>query len=403
MSKYEVVIVGGGPAGSTAAYFLAQAGVKVAVVDKQTFPRDKVCGDGVIGSILTRLERMGLQDWLAANSFNAPTEILFSAPNEQAVHIIPDDQERCYGRVIPRFTLDEALLRHAVKAGAELYEGVKLTSLTRLGLDQIQLSGQQTGQKSTLQFQSHMLITADGGHASFTRYLGLVKGLPDLVAVRAYFENVGGRESLLEIHFTKQLIPGYAWIFPMAGGQANVGLGTYVGRSRQRNVDLKESLRQFMQTNPHAQARLARANMVGPLRGHPLRSQMGTVTPVADNVLVTGEAAGLVNPLNGEGIGTAIISGELAARQAQAALAAGNFSQSYLSPYAQALHQTIGRTHAVANLLRHLLGVPGVLNRAVRRAQHDHDFAQTLFSVIVEVKPPSAILSPGFMLKLLLG
>lgn len=403
MPNYEVVIVGGGPAGSTAAYFLAQAGIKVCIVDKQTFPRDKVCGDGVVGSILTRLERMGMQEWLAANSFNAPGEILFSAPNGQAVHLIPDDRQRCYGRVIPRFTLDEAILRQALKAGAELLTGVKLTGMTRVSPAQVQLSGQHNGQSAPLQLNSKLLITADGAHASFTRQLGLVKGGPDLVAIRAYFENVAGRESLLEIHYDKMLTPGYAWIFPMTQGQANVGLGTYVQRSRQRDVDLKESLRQFMDTNPYARERLGQARMAGPLRGYPLRSQMNTVTPVADNILVTGEAAGLVNPLNGEGIGTAIISGELAARQAQAALATGDFSALALSPYAKALRQTIGRNHKIAHILRQLLSMPGVLNRAVRRGQHDHDFAQTLFSVIVEVKPPSAILSPGFMLKLLAG
>lgn len=403
MPGYDVIIVGGGPAGSTAAYFLAQAGVKVCIVDKQTFPRDKVCGDGVVGSILTRLERMGLQSWLEANSFNAPGEILFSAPNGQAVHIVPDDRQRCYGRVIPRLTLDDAILQQALKAGAVLMEGVKLTGLTRLSPAEVQLSGQPNGQSAPLQLNSRLLITADGAHASFTRQLGLVKGMPDLVAIRAYFENVAGRESLLEIHYDQTLMPGYAWIFPMTQGQANVGLGTYVKRSRQRDVDLKESLRQFMQTNPYARERLGRASMLGPLRGHPLRSQMSSVTPVADNILVTGEAAGLVNPLNGEGIGTAIISGELAARQAQAALESGDFSASALRPYAKTLRQTIGRNHTIANILRHLLSVPGVLNRAVRRAQHDHDFAQTLFSVIVEVKPPGAILSPGFMVKLLLG
>lgn len=403
MENYEVIVVGGGPAGATAAYFLAQAGAKVCLVDKQTFPRDKVCGDGVVAASLARLEQMNLGEWLVQNSFNAPGEILFSSPNGEAIHILPDDRERCYGRVIPRLQLDEAILKQAVKAGAILREEVKLTGLTRLAADQLQLSGERKNSQTPLHLRSKMLITADGAHASFTRQLGLVKGQPDLVAIRAYFENVEGPESLLEIHYDRQVMPGYAWIFPLKNGGANVGLGTHVSRSRQHNYDLKENLRQFIKNNPYARERLSHAQMVGPLRGHPLRSQMKTVTPVADNILVTGEAAGLVNPLNGEGIGTAIISGELAAQQAVAALAGGNFSQAYLSPYTKALQQQIGRNHFFAGILRQLLAVPGLMNRAVRRAQHDHDFAQTLFSVIVEVKPPGALLTPGFMLKLLIG
>lgn len=403
MEKYDVIIVGGGPAGATAAYFLAQAGAKVCVVDKQTFPRDKVCGDGVVAASLARLEGMKLGEWLGQNSFNAPGEILFSSPNGEAVHILPDDRERCYGRVIPRLQLDEAILKQAVKAGATLREEVKLTGLTRLAADQLQLSGEGKNSQTPLRLHSKMLITADGAHASFTRQLGLIKGQPDLVAIRAYFENVEGSESLLEIHYDRLVMPGYAWIFPLKNGGANVGLGTYISRSRRRDYDLKENLHRFIGHNPYAKKRLGQAQMVGPLRGHPLRSQMKTVTPVADNILVAGEAAGLVNPLNGEGIGTAIISGELAARQAVAALASGNFSQANLSPYAQALRQQIGRNHFFAGILRQLLAVPGLMNRAVRRAQSDHDFAQTLFAVIVEIQPSSALLTPGFVLKLLIG
>lgn len=403
MKKYEVIIVGAGPAGSTAAYFLAQAGVKVCLVDKQTFPRDKVCGDGVVSSSLARLEHMGLAGWLEQNSFNAPGELLFSAPNGEAVRILPKNGDFCYGRIIPRLKLDEAILYQALNAGAELLESVHLTGMSRLSLNTIRLSGAQKDRHSELQLESNLLITADGAHASFTRQLGLIKGPPDLVAIRAYFENVGGSQSLLEIHYDPTIMPGYAWIFPMKNGLANVGLGTYVQRSRQRDVNLKQALYQFIKNNRYANERLGQARLMGPLKGYPLRSQMRSVIPVADNILVAGEAAGLVNPLNGEGIGTAIISGELAARQAKIALEVGNFSKAQLRPYQAALHQHIGRNHRIAVMLRKVLAWPSVMNRAIRRAQHDRDFAQTIFDVTVEIKPPGAILAPIFIAKLVAG
>lgn len=403
MKIYDVVIVGAGPAGSTAAFFLAQAGAKVCLVDKQTFPRDKVCGDGVISSSLARLERMNLTVWLAQNSFNAPSELLLSAPDGQAVRIAPTVRDFCYGRVIPRLQLDEAILRQAVRAGAELIEGVSLAGMTHLGAGRVRLIGTQKGRPSTLQLDSKMIITADGAHASFTKSLGLVKGQPDLVAVRAYFEQVSGSESVLEIHFDPTVMPGYAWIFPMTQGQANVGLGTYINRSRQRDVNLKEALQQFINNNPYARERLSQAQMVNSPKGYPLRSQMNTVTPFADNILVAGEAAGLVNPMNGEGIGTALISGELAARHAKAALEAGDFSSSQLQTYAKALRQQIGRNHLIAGFLRRWLVLPRMMNRTIRRARRDPEFAQILFDVIVEIKPPTAILTPKFMAKLIVG
>jgi geranylgeranyl reductase family protein len=404
MAKYDVVVVGAGPAGATAAYYLASAGVKVCLVDKQTFPRDKVCGDGAVATILTQLERIGLSDWLAQNSFNAPKELLFSAPNGAALHFKPADApSKCYGRVIPRLELDNAILGQAIKAGADLWQGIRPTYLDRRQRDKLRLTGISQRNGADVQLESTLLITADGAHASFTKTLGLIKAEPDLVAVRTYFENVAGSESLLELHFDSTLTPGYAWLFPLKDSRANVGLGTYVSRSRQRNVNLKQLLPQFIKTNPYAQKRLSQARMAAPIRGYPLRSQMNRVIPVADNILVAGEAAGLVNPLNGEGIGTAMTSGELAAYYAKAALEAGNFSKAYLTGYATALQRQIGRVHFWARLLRGMLAWPVILNRAVQRAQYDRAFAQSLFEVIVELRPPQALLAPGFVAKLLAG
>jgi flavin-dependent dehydrogenase len=130
---------------------------------------------------------------------------------------------------------------------------------------------------------------------------------------------------------------------------------------------------------------------------------MNTVTPVADNILVAGEAAGLVNPLNGEGIGTAVLSGELAARHAVAALQQSEFTAGYLWGYARDLRRYIGRNHFLARLLRDIIAWPGVMNRVVQRAQKDRAFAQNLFEVIVEIRSPRAIFSPGFLAKLMAG
>jgi len=130
---------------------------------------------------------------------------------------------------------------------------------------------------------------------------------------------------------------------------------------------------------------------------------MKSVIPVADNILVVGEAAGLVNPLNGEGIGTAMFSGELAAQHAKVALEKGDFSCTQLRHYAQELQRQIGRNHLVATILRRLLGYAGIMNYAIWQAKRNNDFAQTLFEVILEVKPAAAVLTPKFIAKFLAG
>jgi geranylgeranyl reductase family protein len=394
MLTYDVVIVGAGPAGSTAAYFLAQAGARVCLVDRQPFPRDKICGDVLLSPGLARLARMNLADWL--QQYNAPGAIRLSSPNGQAATLLLDRAD--YGRIIPRLELDEMMLRQATRAGAEFIAGATLTGMTRLASDRLRLTG-----VGGLCLESKMLITADGAHAAFSRSLGLVQKSPDYVAVRAYFAHVAGGDKLFELHFDPAVMPGYAWIFPLHEGRANVGLGTLVQRSRRREVNLKQLFQRFIATNPYAQERLVGATMVGPLKGHPLRTQMSGVTPVADNILVAGEAAGLVNPLNGEGIGTAIISGELAGQYAAAALHRGDFSAGGLAGYAHALHRQVGRQHRVGALLRRILEQPPVMNRVVRRAGHDPEFGLLIAKVIIEALPPTAAFSPSFLLRLLIG
>jgi menaquinone-9 beta-reductase len=401
MKKYDVVIVGAGPAGATAAYHLARAGVRVCLVDKATFPRDKICGDGVQSFSLNCLRQIGLGEWLAQNSFNAPSNLLLSAPNGKAVQITPPNRDFCYGRVIPRLKLDAAIAGQAVKAGAELLEGVNLTGFSRCDKT-IGVTGVYQG-SSELHLKSSLVIAADGVHTSFTKQLGLVKAAPDLVAARAYFAEVSGNPSLLEIHYDPTVMPGYGWIFPMAQGEANVGLGTYVNRTRRSGVNLKESLLRFIKNNRYTAERLSQARQIGPIKGYPLRSRMNSVIPFDDNILVAGEAAGLVNPLNGEGIATAMLSGELAARHAVIALAKGDFSRWQLRAYASDLRQQIGRNHAAAAFLRWVLGHPAIMNYAIRRVQLDFSLGQTLYEVIMEIKPATALLTPQFIAKFLAG
>ncbi len=401
MKKYDVTIVGAGPAGSTAADDLARSGARVALVDKATFPRDKVCGDGITGATLARLEQMGLSSWLARNDFNAPQELLLSAPNGQSVRLASPDANSCYGQIVPRLELDTAILEQATQAGAELHQGVQPRHFSRLSPFTVRITSGKSG-PSGLSIESHLLITADGAHASFTRHLGLVRARPDLVAIRAYFEEVPS-ETLVEIHYQRAIIPGYAWIFPLKGGRANVGLGAHTAHVQRQHLNLKDMMNRFIQNNPYAKERLGQAKMVSSLQGYPLRAQMSSVTPVADNILVAGEAAGLVNPLTGEGIGTALLSGRLAARQAIAALEAGRFSATYLGAYAQALKKQIGRTHFMAAILRKLLTWPGMMNRAVQRARHDAQFRLLLSAVVVEAEPPSALLRPGAIARWLAG
>jgi geranylgeranyl reductase family protein len=365
----------------------------VLLVDREVFPREKVCGDGLASRALTVLERMGLGDWL--RGFPEPEVMLFSSPSGEAVRIRPERPEGfSYGRVIPRLRLDAAVVERAVVAGVRLLDGTKVTSLEQ-GEGGLHLRGERNGQ--IVHLDARLAIAADGGQASFTRRLGLIRRPPDLVAVRAYFEGDVGPETRPEFHVERVTMPGYNWIFPVGGGRANVGTGTLVSTVKEESLNLAKVMRQFVANNPYARERLRLAEMVSPVQGHPLRTDLRGTRPYGQRVLVAGEAAGLVNPLSGEGIAYALESGEMAATHTRRALESGDFSEAALSAYGRALHRRYGADHQAARFLRIFFKYPWLLNRLVRRMQQDPDFALTFGLVVIGVESPRTVFSPRFL------
>ncbi|MDH4138671.1 MAG: hypothetical protein OEW09_18435, partial [Anaerolineae bacterium] len=209
-------------------------------------------------------------------------------------------------------------------------------------------------------------------------------------------------ETRPEIHVERVIMPGYNWIFPMGEGRANVGTGTLVSTVKEGSLSLAKVMRQFTDNNPYARERLRLAEMVSPVQGHPLRTDLRGTRPYGQRVLVAGEAAGLVNPLSGEGIAYALESGEMAATYARRALKSGDFSEATLSAYGQALQRRYGADHQAARFLRIFFKHPWLLNRLVKRMQQDPDFALAFGLVVIGVESPRTVLSPRFLSRLLL-
>jgi len=395
MRKVDIAVIGAGPAGATAAHRLASAGVSVALLDQATFPRDKICGDGVSVPGLRALERTGLAAWSA--QFQAPETLRLVAPDGQVVEASPPpDDAFCYGRTIPRKVLDAKLVAATVEAGAQFLEGVRVRDVERReGAPAIVIAD---GMKVT----AELVILADGSHAPVTRRLGLLGGQPKFVAVRQYLAGDAGPTGRVDVHFLDTMLSGYLWIFPMTEGHVNVGVGTSMQRVRSGEVNLKAEMAAFLKTQRHTGGRLAEAEALGPVRGHPLRTAFGQTRTYAERLLVAGEAAGLVSPLSGEGIAPAMESGELAAQHALVALSVGDLSADALASYSTALRKHYAADWRRARLVRHALDIPSIVNRAFRRLAVDPSLALLMGKVIIGAASPRLLLRPKMLARLLL-
>ncbi len=393
MIQTDVAVIGAGLAGSIAAHHLATAGVKVTLIEKATFPRDKSCGDGVMSKGLRVLERVGLGEWAA--QFSAMKMLRLTSPDEQILDIPLNEVVSCPGRLIPRLQLDARLAQAAVDAGAQLLEDTRVRNVE---------VNEERGVSITAagaQITAPLVILADGSHAAVTRRLGLIREPPELVAVRQYLAGDASFIGRLEIHFRRSIIPGYTWLFPMGDGRINVGTGTYTRRVRGGEIRLQHELRDFIATHDDDERKLANLEANGAVRGHPLRTRLQNSRTHAARILVAGDAAGLVSPFTGEGIAAALNSGERAAIHALTALKSGDFSATTLAAYSQELKVSYNADQQAARFIRSILSNERALNRAFRLMQRDAELAQLFGQIFVDMVSPRRILRPQILLRLL--
>ena len=373
----DVIVVGAGPAGATTAFYLAQSGLDVLLLEKSRFPREKVCGDGLTPRAVKALVGMGIsvgeQDgWVrnqglrvigAGKRLELPWPELTSYPG--------------YGLVRTRHDMDETLARRAQKVGARLLEGVTVTGPA---LDE--RTGRITGviarpadAEGERRYAARVVVAADGNSSRLSVAMGLRKrdDRPLGVAVRTYYQTPRHDddylESWLDLWDGDRLLPGYGWIFGMGDGTSNVGLGLLNTSAAFGNTDYHALLRQWLKGMP-AEWGFTEENRTQPIRGAALPMGFNRTPHYFKGLLLAGDAGGMVNPFNGEGIAYAMESGEILARTITQALARARRPETerVLAGYPDALSQAYGGYYTVGRAFVKLIGQPGLMHFATRHA-----------------------------------
>ncbi|HEX2193172.1 MAG TPA: geranylgeranyl reductase family protein [Acidimicrobiales bacterium] len=384
----EVVVVGGGPAGAAAAITLARAGRDVTVVDKARFPRDKCCGDGLTAAALRELEGLGVTPD-SVTGWQVVEEAWLRSPSGHTVCLpLPTDGQ--FAAVVPRADLDAAVLDAARAAGAKVHDGHGLRAARADGRGVV-LDVDGLGSLRAL-----YAIGADGAWSPLRHALGahLPGYLGDWHAFRQYFTGVGpAAASGLWVWFEADLLPGYAWSFPLPGGRANVGFGI----QRDAGIPVRDMKRLWpdLLGRPHVRQVLGDARPEGSHKAWPIPARVRQIrlTAAAGRALFAGDATAATDPLTGEGIAQALLTGRLAA---EAVLAAGPArpvlaARRYEAEVGKALFADHRLAAFLSDVLSHRKGARAAIRLAGASAWTRRNFGRWLF----EDYPRAVVATPA--------
>jgi len=376
MSSTDVVVVGAGPAGTAAAVTLARAGREVTLVDKARFPRDKICGDGLTAGALRLLEDLGLEPGVVG-SWQRVEDVVVRGPSGHEVTFPLPRGRGLYAAVARRADLDHALVDLARSAGVKVLDGHACTGVAEHA-DEVDVAVEGVGG-----LRAGFVVAADGMWSPVRKHLGLAtpgyRG--EWHAFRQYFTDVGPRAaSELVVWFEPDLLPGYAWSFPLPGNRANVGFGIQRGGKVARIQEMAAIWPRLLE-RPHVREVLGdAARPESPHRAWPIPGRIDQAVLTADRTLFVGDAATAADPLTGEGIGQALLTGSLAAR---AILDEGPAAPAVTAAYRAAARRALVADHRMSMLLvravQHRKGVRAGLRLAGATDWTRRNFARWLF------------------------
>ena len=389
-TEFDVAVVGGGPSGSATAHYLASMGHSVLVCEKKTFPREKTCGDGLTPRAVKVLEEMGLKSEL--DTWERVRGLRVHGANRTLELPFPELDDWCnYGLVKPRKDLDQIVLNNAEAAGAKVVYGMQAVEPIFENGTMVGLKAKRDGEDEEV--RARFTVCAEGSATKFARSLGRTRkaDYPMGLAIRQYFksplQHSGWFDAYLEIRSGNDVLPGYGWVFPVGDGTVNAGVGLLSTFGGYREVNLHHLQKRFIDALP-PEWEVNWDTVCSKPRAGRLFMGGSVWPPHGPGFVLVGDAAGMINPCNGEGIAYGYETGRIAGRHIDDALKHGG--KVSLDGYSRELEDTYGPYYRLGRKFVKRIGNPALMEKLVSFGMRSKRVMLLALTILANLEDPDA-------------